>query len=322
VVAGLTLASSSGLALLVFQTGHSPILTAMTVIALTLGMYGWQSRAIRRRRVVLQQVFPPEWEAVLNREVVFYQILDPAGQAQFQKELQVFLHEKRITGIKTEIDTTTRVLTAASAIIPIFGFPDWEWDQISEVLIYPTRFNRTFEQGGGQGHSVLGMVGTGFMNRLMILAKPDLLHGFRQANDSRNVGVHEFAHLIDKTDGVIDGVPALGLSQQAIGPWIELVRRKMAQIEAGNSDIDPYALTNEAEFFAVTSEYFFERPDRLHRKHPELYAALERVFNQDLRTRFSALRRAMTHSPQRLGRNSPCPCGSGLKFKKCCLGAG
>ena len=93
----------------------------------------------------------------------------------------------------------------------------------------------------------------------------------------------------------------------------------MAEIEAGQSDINRYALTNEAEFFAVASEYFFERPAIMRRKHPELYRTLERVFNQDLRTRATALRRELSQGRRQFGRNSPCPCGSGRKFKKCCL---
>jgi Mlc titration factor MtfA (ptsG expression regulator) len=319
--AGLTLACSCGLALLVFQTGDHPLATAGVLMVLTLGMYQWHSRAIRRRRAILRLDFPPEWEAVLNSDVRFYQSLDPAAQARFRTELKVFLHEKRITGIKTEVDTTTRVLTAASAIIPIFGFPEWEWDQIGEVLIYPTRFNRSFEHGDGKDHAILGMVGTGFMNRIMILAKPDLIDGFRRPTDSRNVGLHEFAHLVDKADGVIDGVPTLGLGQQAIGPWMELVRKKMAEIESGRSNINRYALTNEAEFFAVVSEYFFERPESLHQEHPELYAALQQAFNQDTRGLLSGFRQVFSRSPRKISRNAPCPCGSGLKFKKCCLGA-
>ena len=153
----------------------------------------------------------------------------------------------------------------------------------------------------------------------MILSKSDLIHGFRDAMDKRNVGLHEFAHLVDKTDGTIDGVPGAGLDRQAVGPWIDLMRRKMAEIEGGRSDISRYALTNEAEFFAVASEYFFERPGLMQRKHPALYEALETVFNQDLRSRAGALRRELARGQPRFGRNSPCPCGSGRKFKKCCL---
>ena len=151
------------------------------------------------------------------------------------------------------------------------------------------------------------MIGTGSLNR------------FRNATDKRNVGVHEFAHLVDKTDGVIDGVPRVGLGRQAIGPWIDLVRRKMAEIKAGKSDINRYALANEAEFCAVTAGYFFERPGVIQQKHPELYAAFELVFNQNLQTRIGAFRRELKRDRPRFGRNSPCPCGSGRKFEKCCL---
>jgi Mlc titration factor MtfA (ptsG expression regulator) len=166
------------------------------------------------------------------------------------------------------------------------------------------------------------MVGTGAMNRMMILAKPDLLSGFRNSADKRNVGLHEFAHLVDKSDGAIDGLPAVGLDRQSIGPWLELVRRKMDEIRRGDSDIDDYALTNEAEFFAVASEYFFERPGVMQRKHPELYEMLSRVFNQKLHTRVAALARERKLGRPRFGRNSPCPCGSGRKYKKCCLRRG
>ncbi|UCF69230.1 MAG: zinc-dependent peptidase [Acidobacteriota bacterium] len=299
--------------------GFSPWWTMPAAVAVAYTQLFGMTRRLRRRRRILREPFPAEWEAVLQRDVVFFRALDPAEQSRFRRELQVFLGEKRITGIKTEVDTTTRVLAAASAIIPIFGFPEWEWDQINEVLIYPSRFDEEFELGESADHRTLGMVGSGFMNRLMILVKPDLIHGFRNPGDKRNVGLHEFAHLVDKSDGKIDGVPGVGLDHRSVGPWVELVRRKMREIAEGDSDISAYGLTNEAEFFAVASEYFFERPGVMERKHPELYAMLSRVFNQSLASRSVALARALKRGGRRFGRNSPCPCGSGLKFKKCCL---
>ena len=292
VFAALTLAVSALVALAVIRSGQPAGTTLVLALAPVVGVYVWQTGKIRRRHAILREPFPPEWEVVLQRDVVFFRVLQPEAQQRFRRQLQVFLGEKQITGIGVAVDATTRVLVAASAIIPIFGFPDWEWDQINEVLVYPTRFDGDFEFGDKQGHNILGMDGTG--------------------------SVHEFAHLVDKTDGVIDGVPGVGLDRQAIGPWLDLVRRKMAEIEAGKSDINRYALTNEAEFFAVSSEYFFERPGLMHSRHPLLYAALERVFNQDLRTRAVALRRELARGRPKFGRNSPCPCGSGRKFKKCC----
>jgi len=251
--------------------------------------------------------------------VAFFRALEPDEQVRFRREVQTFIGEKHITGIKTDVDTRTLVLAAASAVIPIFGSPEWEWDQLSEILIYPSRFDGEFNVGGGSGQNTLGMVGTGVMNGLMILAKPDLIQGFKNPGDKRNVGLHEFAHLVDKADGAIDGVPGVGLDRQTIGPWVDLVRRKMQEIEDGQSDLNRYALTNEAEFFAVATEYLFEQPGVMERKHPELFALMQRIFGQDLKSRVAALRREITAGPKKFGRNSPCPCGSGLKFKKCCL---
>jgi Mlc titration factor MtfA (ptsG expression regulator) len=209
---------------------------------------------------------------------------------------------------------------AAGAVIPIFGFPEWEWDQIREVLVYPDRFNNDHSFAEGDDRHTLGMVGTGAYNGMMILSKPDVIQGFRNFGDKRNVAIHEFAHLVDKSDGTIDGLPGMGLSREAVGPWIELVRRKMAEMEAGDSDINPYGLTNEAEFFAVATEYFFERPGVMQRKHPELYATLAKVFRQSLADRARDFQRERNRGRPQLGRNSPCPCGSALKYKKCCLG--
>ena len=96
------------------------------------------------------------------------------------------------------------------------------------------------------------------------------------------------------------------------------MRRKMTEIEAGESDINRYAATNEAEFFAVTSEYFFERPGAMQQKHPQLYAALERVFNQDLRTRVAALRRELTRPRPKFVATLPVPVGAVSNSKKCC----
>ncbi len=315
----LTLIVSAGLAVGLTRMGFSAWVSLSLAALITYLVYAGMTRKLRRRRRILAQPFPVEWETILQREVIFFRVLDPKEQKRFRRELQVFLGEKLITGIKLELDTTTRVLTAASAIIPIFGFPEWEWDQISEILVYPDRFDREFAFDSGSGRHTLGMVGTGALNRLMILSKPDLLGGFRNPGDKRNVGLHEFAHLVDKSDGTIDGLPAVGLERAAIGPWLELVRRKMEEMRRGDSDIDPYGLTNEAEFFAVVTEYFFERPGVMERKHPELYTMLSRVFNQDPVERATALAREMKRGRPRFGRNSPCPCGSGVKYKKCCL---
>jgi len=97
----------------------------------------------------------------------------------------------------------------------------------------------------------------------------------------------------------------------------------MENIRAGHSDINPYGLTDEGEFFAIVSEYFFDNPDKMKRKHPDLYAMLERVFHQDPQARVKkALVSMVQPGAGRLDRNALCPCGSGKEYKHCCLGGG
>ena len=318
----LGLALTVGIALGVLPPWLAPervggLLSAAIGLATGASAYWLLTRRVRRRAQIRRRPFPTAWEPILQREVAFYRALEQPGRQRFRRDLQLFLGEKRVTGIGMELDETTYVLVGASAVIPVFGYPEWEWHTISEVLVYPDRFNTDFEVDAA--NRTLGMVGTGMLNRLMILSKPDLVAGFRNPADKRNVGLHEFAHLVDKADGTIDGIPGIGLDRRTLNPWLKLVKREMEAIRSGDSDIDPYALTNEAEFFAVTTEYFFERPDVMERKHPELFAALERIFKQQLGGQLERITSAMRSRPKRLGRNSPCPCGSGSKYKKCCL---
>lgn len=280
-------------------------------------------RTDRRRAALRKQPFPPAWETILQREVPFFRSLDESEKVRFRDEVRIFLHEKRITGIKTSVDDTVRVLVAASAIIPIFGFPGWEWDQIREVLIYPTSFSEHYEIGQAAGADILGMVGRGAMSRMMILSKPDLLSGFCMPQECKNVGIQEFAHLMDKSDGAVDGVPSVSLPRSAVMPWLKLVHREMDKIRAGHSDINPYGLQSDTEFFAVASEYFFENPEQMQRKYPQLYAMLRGVFHQDPQGRLKhALMTMVNPNAGQLDRNAPCPCGSGKKYKHCCLAGG
>ena len=152
------------------------------------------------------------------------------------------------------------------------------------MQLYPAMFNEDF-QTEGKGRRTLGMVGTGFMEGKMILSKPALHHGFSNESDKKNTAIHEFVHLIDKSDRIIDGIPSLLLEKQYTIPWLDLINQNIEAIYENKSDINPYGATNRAEFFAVISEYFFERPQLLKRKHPELYKVLEEIFDQDMTRR-------------------------------------
>jgi len=257
------------------------------------------------------QNFPKSWRIILVEKVAFYNALNPEEKQHFEYKVQEFLLNCKITGIETSVDISDKLLVASSAIIPIFPFKDWTYSNIDEVLVYPSSFNEKFETQG-EGRSILGMVGSGYMEGKMILSKEALQLGFSNESDKKNTAIHEFVHLIDKTDGSIDGIPSLLLEKQYVMPWMDLIQKKIEEIYNNDSDINPYGATNTAEFLSVISEYFFERPQLLAKKHPELYNLLEKIFKQDMKSR------ALNKKKISIGRNSPCPCESGKKFKKCC----
>jgi len=273
-------------------------------------------RKCKRRMKVVQQPFPKEMEQILQTHVAYYIALDESQRERFRQLMLVFIDEVRITGIQTDVDIVTRTLVAASAVIPIFGFPDWEYSRLGEVLIYPRSFGSNFQREGDSDRSTLGLVGTGSLGGVMILSKPALISGFQNPKDKRNVGIHEFAHLVDLGDGAIDGLPP-GISADEVRPWIEWVHDELEDPSEDRHHINPYGYTNEVEFFAVLTEYFFEAPDVLQRKNPKMYEILTKMYHQDSKSLLSGVKLPRR---KKIGRNSPCPCGSGKKYKKCCLG--
>lgn len=119
----------------------------------------------------------------------------------------------------------------------------------------------------------------GLMNNTMIISLPALKTGFQIDNDKKNVGVHEFTHLLDKSDGSIDGVPPM-MGEEDRKIWIKLVDEEIEKIKANNSTIPEYAAKNHAEFFAVVVEYYKECPKLLKIKHQELFNAMEKLFSE------------------------------------------
>lgn len=228
------------------------------------------------------EVFPEKWRKFLLKEVRFYARLTAEEQTIFEADIQRFLRRIRITGVKCKVEEEDRLLVASSAVIPIFKFPEWEYKDLVEVLLYPVLFTEKYDLEGADRYAA-GMVGSGgAINNVVIFSKPALRLGFKNTSDKHNVGIHEFVHLFDKQDGNIDGMPMIMMEHQATLPWIDLMRKKTEEILQGKSDINPYGASNPQEFLAVSSEYFFERPNLLKEKHPQLYEVLSEVFQNDL----------------------------------------
>ena len=221
--------------------------------------------------------FNAVWRDILIEEVSFYKELSVADKLRFEQELLYFFDDVAITGVKIDIDDTDRLLVGASAVIPLFGFPELRYRNINEVLLYQGSFNDE-HQTEGKGRNILGKVGKGNMNRLMILSLPALRAGFKNENSSSNVGIHEFVHLIDMADGVVDGIPESLMQKQYVAPWLKLMHKEIESIKENESDINPYGATSEVEFLSVASEYFFNNPQEFQKKHPELYSLMKKMY--------------------------------------------
>jgi Mlc titration factor MtfA (ptsG expression regulator) len=166
---------------------------------------------------------------------------------------------------------------------------------------------------GEPDENILGMVGLKHLSGMVILSKPALLAGFENPSNKENVGVHEFAHLIEKEEtehGLPQEVP-----WEVVKHWIQYVARELAHPPKNRSHINSYAYTNEHEYFAVLTAYFFKSPDVLKKHDPDLYRMLRDMFHQDT----SGLLKLAPKRRQKYSRNAPCPCGSGKKYKMCCL---
>lgn len=230
----------------------------------------------RKRKIA---PFPAPWHSLLIQHVTFYEELSPKEQKRFQERMMVFLSEVYIDTVNLELEDLDKILIAASAVIPVFAFKEWHYANLSGVLLYPDTFNHDLQfSTAHKKRNILGMVGTGQFENQMIISRKALYDGFKISSDKHNTAVHEFVHLIDKMDGMTDGVPERLLQQPYINQWLKLIHRKMEEINDNKSDIRNYGGTSQAEFLAVASEYFFEQPEIFEKKHPELYKMLSECF--------------------------------------------
>lgn len=224
---------------------------------------------------------PGNYVELLAQTVPYYQRLSGPEQIRFAGQVKIFLETVNIEGVKTSAEPLDRVLIAAAATIPAFGFSDWKYFNLTNIIIYPGAFDEEYRLDGDR-RPIAGMVGSGALNGQMLLSRPSLRAGFFDVHGKHNTAVHEFVHLLDKADGTVDGVPEKFLKHAATEEWEKIVAHEINLIEQGESDINPYAAMNPGEFLAVSSEYFFQQPARLQEHHPELYRMLSVIFNQQL----------------------------------------
>ncbi len=220
-----------------------------------------------RRRRWLRRPFPSAWEPIVAARLPFAARFDADEGARFRDHLKVFAWEKIFRGIDVSVDDEMRVVIAGSAARIVRNLPHGLYDAIDTVLV--RRF--AIEHEGGRILGYVHQLGT------LLLSWDAVKHGIATSNDGRDTAVHEFAHAIDLKDGIFDGTPTFDDGHDdAARAWAGVFSRHYLALKAApeRGVLRAYGATNEAEFFAVATEVFFEKPAVLKRKAPQLYATL------------------------------------------------
>lgn len=274
-------------------------------------IFRWLASLFSPTKSTQARPFAARWSSTLERYSDFYRRLNNEDRRVFEQRVLLFLDTTAVESNEFEVAEDDRLLVAASAIIPVWSFPKWDYFNLHTVVL--VNHGLVDDGSGRHGNGLItGMVGSGVMSGKMFLSRQALYQGFQNANDARNVGIHEFVHLIDMADGNCDGFPERLLKHAYLLPWMNVVAQKIEDIVEDKSDINRYGATNNQEFLSVTSEYFFEKPQVLKRKHPKLYEWLQKIYQLDM---------AAIAKDKRIRKKAPCPCGSGKRYKRCCMPA-
>ena len=245
----------------------------------------------RRRKRVLEEPFPDAWRELLARNVAHWALLDDEERARLRDLVQVFVSEKHWQGCGgLEMTDEIRVTVAGDACLLLLGRDHALYDDVESILVYPNAVVPPERPQGFFAHAPVvreaprALDGEAHLRGPVILVWDAVRHGARHAGDGRNVVFHEFAHKIDMLGGEVDGTPPLP-DRAHRADWAAVCSAVYLALRDNDPAIrrvlDPYGATNEAEFFAVATESFFERPVELRDALPALYDLLAGFYRQD-----------------------------------------
>jgi MtfA peptidase len=241
-----------------------------------------------RREKLRAEPLEPELVAIIERNFPYYQRLSEEDRRELQGHVQVFLAEKTFEGCGgLELTDEMRVTIAAQACVLLLHRETDYFPECNAILVYPSTFvaKATRVEGGIVIEGDEARLGESHARGLVVLAWDDVRRGARDVADGHNVVFHEFAHQLDQESGSADGAPELPRSSM-YAPWARVLGKEYAALQDAlerhrRTVIDGYGATSPAEFFAVVSETFFEKPLQLKTKHPALYELFCEFYKQD-----------------------------------------
>lgn len=243
----------------------------------------WYQRFLRKHRIPLHL-----WEASLSQATILTQ-LDADERHRLRELASRFLHDKRIVGAQGMIVTEEmRVLIAAQACLLILNLDLGYFAGWHEVIVYPDSFvvaHEEHDEAGVVHKSRRAMGGEAWGQGPVILSWHDAQPDAHTHGSSSNIILHEFAHKLDMLNGSANGMPPLH-ADMSLPAWTEALSSAYhdlyRQLERHHhTAIDPYAIENPAEFFAVLTETFFAAPQRLYDAYPSVHEAFKQFYRQD-----------------------------------------
>lgn len=243
----------------------------------------------RRRKRLMAQRLSGEWLAIIERNVPYYKLLNQDDQIRLQGLVNVFLDEKQFEGCGgLEITDEIRLTIATQACILLIGREADFYPDLRSILVYPTSYIAQFEQHHPDGTVSEGIeprLGESWSHGYIVLSWDDVLRGASDIHDGKNVVFHEFAHQLDNESGTADGAPVLPQRSMYI-TWARVLSTEYNSLIQSlmlnrPTLLNQYGATNPAEFFAVVTEFFFEKPVELQARHPELYQQLHLFYQSD-----------------------------------------
>jgi Mlc titration factor MtfA (ptsG expression regulator) len=245
-----------------------------------------------RRKKLAAAPFPPSWEAILRRNVAHYARLTTAEQEHLRGLIKIFIAEKSWEGAGgLELTDEIRVTISAQACLLLLGLPHDFYRNVQSIVVYPSTVvppqHRPgfFETPTAPLEAVHPIIGRAFQQGPVIIIWDAALRGSRHPEYGHNVIYHEFAHKLDMLDGAADGTPPLR-DRSEYRRWVAICSREYLRLKddarkGRHTFLDAYGATNEAEFFAVATEHFFDRPQQMKTHAPELYHVLQAYYRQD-----------------------------------------
>ena len=253
-------------------------------------MFDWFSE--RRRKKLTQAPFPSLWEEIIRHNVAHYCMLAEDERAHLRALIQVFIAEKNWEGAGgLELDDEIRVTIAAQACLLVLGLPHNYYRNVQSIIVYPStvvppqRKRGSFENTVGPVEIELPILGQAFQQGPVIVVWDAALRGGRHPELGHNVIYHEFAHKLDMIDDAADGTPPLR-DRAEYRDWVLICSREYQRLrhdaaKGRKSFLDAYGATNEAEFFAVATEQFFDQPQLMLEHAPDLYRVLQEYYRQN-----------------------------------------